>query len=136
MKKFIMTLILILGLCGISIDTSVNAQEWHTASQITVAWDVVDPSLPNDVISYIVRVKNATTGEEQIVGETSELNYTITFTTEGRYYIGVSTKRITGDMTELESEVNWSNENGEATPNPFGVVFYVIPEPPPNLHTP
>ena len=59
-----------------------------------------------------------------MIGETDLLQYTITFTQEGEYIIGVSTKRIVAIAVDIVySEINWSNVNGVNTPFPFAVRY-------------
>ena len=62
-------------------------------------------------------------------GETSELTFTLTFTVEGEYVIGVRTVRTT-PIGVVYSEINWSDVNGVSTPDPF-VVRYIVPIPEP-----
>ncbi len=120
MKKIVLIIILIMG---ISIGYS---QSIEYTNQVTVEWDEVLPIEITDIISYQVWIDSSMTGIVMI-GETDLLQYTITFTQEGEYIIGVSTKRIvaiTGDI--VYSEMNWSNVNGVNTPFPF-VVRYIKP---------
>ena len=124
MKKIVLIIILIMGL---SIGYS---QSIEYTNQVTVEWDGVLPIEITDLISYQVWIDSSMTGIVMI-GETDLLQYTITFTQEGEYIIGVSTKRIvaiTGDI--VYSEMNWSNVNGVNMPSPF-VVRYIegIPSP-------
>ena len=76
-----------------------NAQTWHDVNQITVAWDAVAPIQPDDVITYIVYKKAVSDGSVTVVEETAQLQSTVTFTVEGSYTIGVSTKRLIVDGT-------------------------------------
>lgn len=132
MKRLIIILLVIFGLCAPSL-----AMEWHTANQITAGWDAVTAANPADVIKYAVYTKILPNGEPTLLGEQDTLTAVITFDTEGRYIIGVSTVRYidTGLPTEerLESVVNWSDTNGENTPNPFGARYFINPNPPKNL---
>jgi len=130
MKK----LILVFALMTMVMASSVLALEWHTANQATVAWDTVDKIVDTDVISYVLYFKIVGTDIPILAGETADLRFTITFTDEGKYYIGVATKRVVADGEALESKINWSDVNGESTPDPFGVKFYVKPDQPKNLH--
>ena len=132
MKK----LILIFVLMTMVMVSSVLALEWHATNQVTVAWNDVDKIVDTDEISYIVYSKIVGTDTPILVGETADLRFTIAFTDEGKYYIGVATKRIVADGETLESEINWSDVNGESTPDPFGVKFYAKPDQPKNLHRP
>ena len=131
MKKLILTLLAI-----VSMFSPVLALDWHTANQATVAWDPSEKIVDTDVITYVLYFKIAGTEVPILAGETADLNFTFTFTNEGKYYLGVSAKRLVIDGEIVESEINWSDVNGESTPSPFGVRFYVKPEQPKNLHRP
>lgn len=141
MKKALMILLFVL-----LAPLTLQAQQWYTANSIPIAWDVYPPHQTGDTISYYVYAKNVDTDEllgtidtpnGKAVAETANLTQTLTFSQEGRYYVGVATKRIpTGTTEVLVSPINWSNENGAATPNPFGVRYFVPPNSPLNLRTP
>jgi len=131
MKKLILTLLAI-----VSMFSPVLALDWHTANQATVAWDPSEKIVDTDVITYVLYFKIVGTEVPILAGETADLNFTFTFTNEGKYYLGVSAKRLVIDGEIVESEINWSDVNGESTPSPFGVRFYVKPEQPKNLHRP
>jgi hypothetical protein len=100
------------------------AQEVQYTNQITIAWDPVisladgSPIPAGDVITYEIF------NPDELIGETTELQYTVTFDHEGEYIVGVRTKRqvtSTGDI--VYSEINYSDQNGESTPDPFVVRF-------------
>ena len=138
MKKIMLFLIMFLILFA----SSVYAQTWWTANQVTVAWDAVEPSQPTDTISYYVYLKFVQTNEQlgdidtdngKAFLEVADTQVTISFSVEGKYYVGVATKRLVEDGTVITTEINWSDINGESTPNPFGVSFYVTPNIPKNL---
>lgn len=129
MKKLILTLLAI-----VSMFSPVLALDWHTANQATVAWDPSEKIVDTDVITYVLYFKIVGTEVPILAGETADLNFTFTFTNEGKYYLGVSAKRLVIDGEIVESEINWSDVNGESTPDPFGVKFYVKPDQPKNLH--
>jgi len=114
----------------------VLALDWHTANQVTVAWDPSEKIADTDVISYFLYFKIVGTDTPILAGETADLEFTFTFVDEGKYYLGVSAKRLVADGEIMESDINWSDINGESTPNPFGVKFYAKPEQPKNLHRP
>ena len=123
------------------------AIDWHTANQVTIAWDAYTTDIqPGDKITYKVYSKKLPNGEEISLGEFSELSATVTFTSEGRYIVGVSTVRGVDEdgngafdpATEqtLESEINWSDTNGDYTPVPFGLRYFINPGQAKNLRTP
>ncbi len=100
--------------------------------QKTVIWDAVTTIEPTDIISYQLWTDN-----DRVVldGETNLLVYTFTFSIEGEYILGVSTKReaIFPSFSEIVySDINWSIVDIPvgSTPIPF-VVRYIkgIPSP-------
>ena len=121
------------------------AVDWHTANQITIAWDAIvkKPDNPDswieadDTLKYGVYIKRFPDGVPELLGENLETQITalITLPNEGKYVLGVSTIRYVGgpDGERLESAINWSDQNGEATPVPFGVSYFVVGDPPNNL---
>ena len=110
-------------------------QEVYYANQVTVGWDPVSDS---GAISYEVYVSPYPVvnpldpGAHILVVETTATEAVVTFQAEGKYAVGVRTKKsIEGE--ELFSEINWSYENGAMTPNPFIVGYYIGPAAPVNL---
>jgi hypothetical protein len=118
-----------------------EAQTVVTANQVTVAWDAVSPIEAGDVMSYeVFRARLPLSGDRQNpaahekLGSTPSLQYTVTFNAEGRYIIGVRTVRnVNGTGTFTYSDINWSDDNGEGTPVPFVIEFYVRPGAPLDL---
>ena len=97
------------------------AQNIEYTNQITVAWDAVAPIEPTDIISYQLWTDN---DGAVLDGETDLLVYTFTFSIEGEYILGVSTKReavFTTFSDIVYSDINWSNVNipAGATLDPF-----------------
>lgn len=135
MKKVKIFLVLVILFSFLSSAYAIN---WSIADQKTVGWDAVttignDEPIPSgDVIKYRVYISKMPSGEEQVVGDTDQLQYTITFTEEGKYIVGVQTVRIPqGETEEILSSINWSNsEDIEAVPVPFGIKFFVNPSAP------
>ncbi len=126
MKKIILIIILIMGL---SIGYS---QSIEYTNQVTVEWNSVTPIESTDIISYQLWIDN---DGAVLDGETDLLIYTFTFSIEGEYILGVSTKReaIFPSFSEIVySDINWSNINIPvgSTPVPF-VVRHIegIPSP-------
>lgn len=141
MKKtiFIITILTAFVFCG-----SAGAIDWKKTNQATVAWDAVTvledgTALPaDDVVKYRVYLANEKTDPDKanpaLLGETDLLEYTITLNTEGRFWVGVQSVRYDSAGVELEvSTINWSDTNGEYTPNPFGIFHHVPPGKPKNL---
>lgn len=126
MKKLLIGFLFILSF-GLSIGYSQTPQY---VNQLTVEWDAVLPIEPTDIISYQLWTDSVMAG---IVmdGETDLLVYTFTFTVEGEYILGVSTKRELQlpSFTEIVySDINWSDVDDPvgSTPDPF-VVRYIKP---------
>jgi hypothetical protein len=125
-------------LAGLIFSGPVLAVEWKKTNQATVAWDAVTtladgmPIPAGDVVKYRVYLANHQTDPDKanpaLLGETDLLDYTITLNTEGRFVVGVQTVRYDGAGVELEvSTINWSDVNGEETPNPFGIFHHIPP---------
>ena len=107
------------------------ALTWHTANQVTVAWNAVEP-IEGSVIKYKLYLKNAVTGGGGVeIGETEETNFMITLNTEGKFYPGVRTMRYDADGTTFlnQSDIAWSDDpTYTVDPEGFGVQYF---EPPP-----
>jgi len=136
MKKLIYFLICLIISVFLFVGVS-GAVEWHTANQITVEWNAVTTVAAPDVLKYGVYTRMLPNAEPVLLNEQDTTAVTITFEAEGKYIIGVSTIRYVNQGTpeeqRLESEINWSDTNGESTPNPFGSSYYITPVGPKNL---
>ncbi len=102
------------------------AQQVEYANQLTVEYDAVAPIEPTDIISYQLWTDN---DGAVLDGETNLLVYTFTFSIEGEYILGVSTKReaVFPSFSEIVySDINWSIVDIPvgSTPIPF-VVRYI-----------
>ncbi len=122
MKKLILLIILMFVL---SVGYTQDIEYADVVGQKTVIWDAVTPIEPTDIISYQLWTDN-----DGVVldGETDLLVYTFTFSIEGEYILGVSTKRVAVFSTFSEtvySDINWSNIDVPvgSTPNPFVLRF-------------
>ena len=118
--------------------------EWKATNQATIAWDATatlengDPLPENNTVKYRVYLSNAVTDPDKanpaLLGETDLLQYVLTLNAEGKYFVGVQSVRYDENAVEVgASSVNWSDINGAATPNPFGLVHYAPPAAPVNL---
>ena len=129
MRSLIVVVIgwLVFGFCA-----AAHAQTWVTANQGTVAWDAVPIVAAGDTIRYQVYTRIGTTGEGTAVGsEITATQLAITFTVEGRYFVGVKSIRYpTGETTGIPSATTaWSNVAADcAAAGPFGFVYYVAPQ--------
>lgn len=139
MRKLITVSIIVLLFAAVA-----TAVEWRVTNQATVSWDPVmtlengDPLPATDSIKYKVYLSNAATDPGKtnpvLLGETDQTQYTLTLNTEGKFIVGVTAVRYNESAEEVgESEINWSDVNGAATPNPFGLLFYHPPASPVNL---
>ena len=139
MKKFLMVLLLV----GIFFSANnVLAQTLYPPDQATIAWNAVT-TLNNgsviptgDTVQYEIYLSNdGLTGTS--VGTTSLLQYTLTFTGEGIFFVGVGARRIPAgtvpancnDQTCPISGITWSNSTDVvAVPVPFGFINYLAPK--------
>jgi hypothetical protein len=115
------------------------AQTWVTANQGTVAWDVVAPIVATDTIKYQVYTRIGTTGNGAPVGgEIVATQLAITFSVEGRYFVGIKAIRYPiGETVGIPSIVSWSNDPLVcAAAGPFGFLYYVAPNNPIGLRVP
>ena len=107
------------------------AQTWVTANQGTVAWDAVAPIVATDTIKYQVYTRIGATGDGAAVGaEIIATQLAITFSVEGRYFVGVKAVRYpVGETVGIPAAaVSWSNDPLVcAAAGPFGFVYYVAP---------
>lgn len=129
MKKYIIALMLVFIFLTIG-----WAQEIVYTNQTTIAWDAVTKLSDGSVIPVEDTITYEVYRGDVLFGETSGLEYTITFIEEGEYRVGVRTKRLvasTGDT--VYSDMNWSDINGLETPDPFVVRFIVPVAEPRNL---
>jgi hypothetical protein len=121
-----------------------SSVEWKATNQATAAWDAVitleggDPLPASHTVKYRVYLSNAITDPDKanpaLLGETDQLQFVITLNAEGKYFVGVQSVRYDESAVEVSaSSVNWSDVNGAATPNPFGLVHYLFPASPLNL---
>lgn len=134
MKKFLMVMMVV---CLLTFASSVSAQTWYPTNQATVAWDAVPPLATGDTIKYQVYTRMGTTGDGTPVGgEITATQLAITFSVEGRYYVGVKTIRYPqGETVGTPSAATaWSNIAADcAAAGPFGIVYYLAPITPKGL---
>lgn len=120
MKIFLGVFLALTIMCG-----AVHAQmTWHTPNQSTIGWDATPDTRPITYKVYLTTSGNK--ANPTLLGSTTDLTYTITFPQMGGFYItGVSSVVDFGGANESESSINWSDVDGESTPEPFGweVIF-------------
>ena len=137
-----LSIILIILSIGLFVAPS-HAVDWKNLNQATVAWDAVTTlsdgsAIPEgSSIQYRVYMANAVTDPNKtnpaVLGTIPNIEYLITINAEGKYIIGVSAVRFADGAEVEESDINWSDVNGDSTPNPFGFVHYLKPAIPKNL---
>lgn len=114
-----------------------QAQTWHTANQGAVAWDAVAKIQPTDTIKYQVYVRSDLVSAGQPVGgEITATQQAVSFSTEGRYYVGVKSIRyVEGESAGIPSATTaWSNNAADcAAAGPFGFAYFVAPPTPGGL---
>ena len=139
MKKVILTLAIIF-LLTISVT---YAQTWHSTNQVTIGWDAVttlsngDPIPPGDSVTYRVYIADADNDPDKtnktLIDEVSDIQYTIQFVQEARYFIGISAVR--NATVSVESTISWSDDPTICLNNEdFGVVFFHPLSNPTGLH--
>lgn len=108
-------------------------QMWIPANQKTIGWDAVTTlqdgsAIPSgNSISYKV-YRRPELGTETEVATTTNTNYTITFSVEGKYFIGVKSLRLDSSGAQLsESLVSWSNDPAVVAAGTFGIIYYLGP---------
>lgn len=110
----------------------VSAQTFYPTNQLTVAWDEV--TVPSGTVSYKVYIKPEAGGTEALATTVTATQATVTFTQEGRYFLGVSSVRTVNAIPIESSTISWSNvaavcQNGVT----FGAQYYVPPAAPANF---
>ncbi len=109
-------------------------QTWYPANQKTVAWDVVpidsegQPLPPGSIVAYQVYFKTTTNATPVYFGETNATQITMTFPTQGSYFVGVMAVQKEGAVVVSQSNIMWSDQaiackDGQT----FGIRFYKNP---------
>jgi hypothetical protein len=119
----------------------VLATTWHPNNSQTVAWDAVTMNvdgtpIPVVEISYVIYLCDALWDPDHLdpieQGTTTDTQYLLTFTVEGRYFFGVkSVRTVAGDVVG-ESEIVWSS----VPEYDFGLEYYWGPANPTGLRRP
>jgi len=125
-RLFFILLILIFAAPAI-----VHAQTWYTANQVTLAWDAVPKVLATDQANkYQVYSRNDLVSlGSKIGGEITATQLVVSFTVEGRYYLGVESIRypVGATVGSKSATKAWSNVAADTANNPFGVTFFAAP---------
>ena len=136
-KIFLMVLNVVLAI--VLIHSLAYSQDWVNTNQATVAWDQVVYALDTgESLVYKVYLANSKTDPNKtnpaLVGETSELQYQLTFTEKGSYFVGLQTViRVDGEEVAV-SDIGWSDDpQYAASGQTFGIRFYPAPDAPVGL---
>jgi hypothetical protein len=132
MKKIICIVLFIVFACAFN----AQAQTWFTANQVTVGWNPVAKIDTTDTIKYQVYLRIGTSGDGAPYGlEITTTQTTVTFTTEGSWFVGVKTLRYkVGETAAIPSAtISWSNDAGVTDNVPFGIKYFVAPGSPVGL---
>lgn len=111
--------------------------DWKPANQVTIDWtapdglETGDPLPPEDSFAYRVYAK--VQGEEEVAEQTTEPLYeqefTLTFTGEGRFLVGVRALRMRDDVELSRSPIVWSDDSEIVEEGqPWGILHYIMPE--------
>lgn len=116
-----------------------HAQTWKAANQYVLQWDPVTtmvdgtPLPAGATVRYRIFTKPAPEGQQTEAGIASTTSFTLTFATEGRYFVGVMAERLVDGTIVATSTVSWSNVAEVTGGNPFGIQYYGVPANPKNL---
>lgn len=110
--------------------TQAVAQTWKPTNQVTVAWDAV--TVTSGTVSYNIYIRPEAGGTPTLTNpKVATTQATVTFTTEGRYYLGVSAIRTVGGVDVESSTVSWSSDPSVTFQGAtFGVQYLVPPSAP------
>jgi len=142
-KLFVLSCFLI-AFFLVSICATAHSQEWITANQFTITWDVVTelsdgtPFPEGDIIEYRLWLSNAVTDPDKTspveVAVIPVNTYVLTMGVEGRYFVGLQTIRkitIGADGEERvigESVIGWTDDPEIAAGGAiFGLQYYLPP---------
>lgn len=125
MKRFILILAIMI------FASPAMAQTWYTANQVTLAWDAVLKVLTTDQENkYQVYSRNDLVSLGNKIGdEITTTQLVVSFTSEGRYYLGVEAIRYpVGETVGIKSATKaWSNVAADTNNSPFGVMYFAAP---------
>lgn len=137
-KVYLLTIVLFLCLTTIAFGQAI---QWKSTNQATLAWDPVttltdgSPIPAGYTISYAVYYRvDGTQGVNVSVGNTTNTQYTVTFSVEGKFDVGIQANRFdSGGNIVSQSLISWSNDPAVTNNNPFGFIYYIAPANPKNL---
>ena len=116
-------------LFGLTFAGSAAAQTWKPTNQVTVGWDAV--TSPTGTITYKIYSRPEAGGTPMLMTTVPATQATVTFTQEGRFYLGVSTVRTVGGVEVESSTISWSSDPSVTFQAQTFGVEYIIPAPAP-----
>ena len=136
MKKLLTIIALVVTL---AVPVLVQAQTWHSTNQVTLAWDAVPMPVGTDgqplpgSVAYDVYSVGSTAAKTTaaLVTKVTTTQAVVSFSAEGKYYLGVRSVRVISPTEELTSEISWSDNVAVVqSGNTFGVAYYIsLPAP-------
>ena len=126
MKKILLILLVMLPL--------LLGQVIIRQQSVDIIWNA-HASMFDSVITYeIVLAPVGDKGNFNIFEETALVTSTVTVASEGDWLVGVRAVRTVNSNGERSlGPINWSNENGVFTPDPFIIRWYAPPDAVENL---
>lgn len=132
MKRFLT--ILAAGLLTLLLTVPALAQTWYPANQKAIAWDPVTtmgggaPLPAGSTVEYKIWIKGLVQTTPALLGQTDKTEYTVSFTNEGKYFVGVQTVRLEAGAIVAESDISWSDmADRVANQQIFGIQYYQAP---------
>lgn len=113
---------------AILIGSSAHALDWHTANQVTFAWEVNATAEVQGELTYEVFQAAPGRADPVSLGTTDAPSMVVTLTEEGQFVLGVQTIRTVDGQEVSRSPVSWSDDPAQAAA-PFGVMYYRAPRP-------
>ena len=135
-KKFALPLICLMLALAVP---AAHAVDWSVVNEKTISWTpVTATSEGNDLAAgdiiksqvYIVKDGDGKTTAVKVGPQLTALEYTITFSNEGRWLVGVQSIRIpVASPSDIqEGIITWSDVDDVAlVPVPFGFIFFEPP---------
>ena len=146
MKKIVGTILALFLMVGVAFAQPGN---WRVPDQATIDWGAItvlengNPLPADNTIEYAIYLSlYPLTGDPQdyenqpLVGTTSNLTYTLTFTDEGSWVVGVQPIRKDSDGNEVSrSNISWSSDPAAVLDgNTFGWAVWYKPGNVSDLH--
>lgn len=107
-------------------------QQMVRTATVDIQWNAV---VDTETITYdVIVAPRSDPTDITVQGNTAGLIFSVVFSIEGEFIIGVRTVKYIASVNEtLLSIINWSDANGVYTPDPFVVRYFTVPSIPENL---